>query len=116
MSVLSEINTIAEAVGVPSETGYFSGTPPDEYIVITPMSDTFELFADNQPQNEIQEARLSLYSKKNYSAIKNRLVRKLLQAGFTVTDRRYIGLENDTHYHHYAIDVAKDFLFEEEEI
>ena len=38
----------------------------------------------------------------------------LLTAGFTITDRRYIAHEDDTGYHHYAIDVAKEY--EQEEI
>ena len=32
---------------------------------------------------------------------------------FTITDRRYIGHEDDTGYHHYAIDVAKYYILEE---
>lgn len=45
--------------------------------------------------------------------IKNTLVRALLAADVTVTDRRYIGFETDTGYHHYAIDVAKSYVWEE---
>jgi len=30
-----------------------------------------------------------------------------------VTDRRYIGHEDDTDYHHYAIDVAKEYELQE---
>ena len=30
-------------------------------------------------------------------------------SGFTITDRRYIGYESDTKYHHIAIDVAKHY-------
>ena len=37
----------------------------------------------------------------------------LLNADFTVTERRYIGHEDDTGYHHYAIDVAKNYRLEE---
>lgn len=45
--------------------------------------------------------------------IKNTLARALLAADVTVTDRRYIGHEDDTGYHHYAIDVAKSYVWEE---
>jgi len=31
----------------------------------------------------------------------------------TITDRRYIGYENDTGYHHYAVDVAHYYEMEE---
>ncbi len=114
MSILSELNSLLDGLGIPIETGVFSGVPPDEYLVITPMTDTFEVFADNQPQVETQEVRLSLFIKGNYTTRKNEIVNTLLQADFTITDRRYIGHEDDTGYHHYAIDVAKEYEVKEE--
>ena len=112
MSLLSELNMLLKPI-VPIETGVFSDTPPNRYLVITPLSDTFELYADNVPNHEIQEARLSLFDKGSYTAIKNKIVRALLNADFTITDRRYVGHEDDTGYHHYAIDVAKNFRTED---
>lgn len=35
--------------------------------------------------------------------------RAVMYIGVAITDRRYIGYEQDTGYHHYAIDVAKEF-------
>lgn len=113
MSILSELNTVLAAAGVPAETGVFSGEPPDEYAVVTPLSDTFDFYADDLPRTETQEARLSLFCKSNYIKMKNRLVSALLQAGFGITDRRYIGHEDDTKYHQYAIDVAKNYEVED---
>ena len=107
MSLLSELNTLLSDCGIPVETGIFSDKAPDAYIVLTPLSDSFELHADNAPGCETQEARLSLYSKGSYTKAKNALVRTLLGADFYIPDRRYIGYETDTGYHHYAIDVAK---------
>ena len=94
------------------ETGIFSDKAPDSYLVITPLTETLELHADNTPGCETQEARLSLYSKGSYTKLKNALVRTLLGADFYITDRRYIGFETDTGYHHYAIDVAKIYDLE----
>ena len=111
--MLEELNTIVESAGLPVETGIFSAAAPDEYVVITPISEYFELFSDNAPGMNIEEARLSLFSKGNYVAKKCQLVRFLLAAGFFVTERRYIGLEEDTDYHHFAIDVAKEYMEEE---
>ena len=65
-----------------------------------------ELHADNAPGCETQEVRLSLFTKGNYTKLKNAIVRALLGADFYITDRRYIGFETETGYHHYAIDVA----------
>ena len=113
MSLLSELKTVIEAVGLPVETGVFSDEPPDEYVVVTPLADTYELHADNLPEYEIQEARLSLFSRGNYLKRKKQLSKALLSADFTITDRRYIDHEDDTGFHHYAIDVAKPYRLEE---
>lgn len=111
MSILKELSALLSPI-LPIETGVFSGKPPKEYLVLTPLSDTFELFCDNMPKAEIQEVRISLFSKSNYIKLKNQLVRILLQADFTITDRRYIGHEHDTGYHHYAIDVENFYELE----
>jgi hypothetical protein len=103
--MLEELNTIVESAGLPVETGVFSSAAPSEYVVITPISEHFELFADNAPGMNIEEARLSLFSKGNYGAKKSLLVRMLLSAGFLVTERRYIGCEEETKYHQYCVDV-----------
>ncbi|HQH66715.1 MAG TPA: hypothetical protein P5519_13235 [Spirochaetia bacterium] len=113
MSILSELNTLFETANIPVETGVFSGVPPDEYMVLTPLTDTFAVYGDNKPLADINEVRISLFSKNNYLQRKNQLVRMLLQADFVITDRRYIGHEDDTGYHHYAIDVAKYYELEE---
>ena len=96
MSLLSELKIVIEAVGLPVETGVFSDEPPDEYVVVTPLADTYELHADNLPGYETQEARLSLFSRGNYLKRKKQLSKALLAADFTITDRRYIGHEDDT--------------------
>ena len=111
--MLEELNIIVASAGLPVETGVFSTSAPDAYVVITPISEHFELFSDNAPGMNIEEARMSLFSKGNYSAKKRQLVRFLLSAGFLVSERRYIGLEEDTGYHHFAIDVAKEYMEED---
>ena len=113
MSILLELNTLVNAVPLPVETGVFSGKAPDEYVVILPLSDIFEVHADNRPGYEVQEARLSLFIKGNYRLRKKQITTALLNADFTVTERRYIGHEDDTGYHHYVIDVAKNYGLEE---
>ena len=71
MSLLSELNTIISPL-VPLETGVFSDPAPDKYAVITPIVDTFELYTDDKPRHEIQEARISLFDKGSYTALKSR--------------------------------------------
>ena len=113
MSLLKDLNSLLEPTGIPIETGVFSGKPPDEYIVITPMSDRLDFYADNQAHSVIEEARLSLFTKKNYQSLKKQITKTLLAGEATITDRQYIGFENDTKYHHYAIDVLKEYEMEE---
>ena len=110
MSILQELHTIFENLGVPVETGVFSDVAPDEYVVITPMSDNFGDYANNMPLYETQEARISLYSKGNYQKRKNQIVKALLAAEITVSDRRYIGYENDTVFHSYCVDTSKEYF------
>lgn len=113
MSVLADIQTALSVLDIPIETGVFSDAAPAKYIVVVPIADTFDLHADNAPGIDVQEARLSLYVQGNYMADKNALVKTLLGADFTITDRRYIGYETETGYHHYAVDVAKYYEMEE---
>lgn len=113
MSLLSELKSIAEELNIKVETGVFSDTPPDEYIVLTPLADSFEMHCDNLPKYEIQEVRISIFSKGNYTVLKYKLVTAILKADITITDRRYIGHEDDTGYHHYAVDTAKSYEMEE---
>ncbi len=113
MNILSDLKKALKTAKIPTETGVFSGAPPCEYLVITPLSDTFELDSDDYPSYETQEARISLFSKGNYLKAKNVIVKLLLKADFTITDRRYIEHEDDTGFHHYAIDVAKLYELED---
>ncbi len=112
MSLLAELNVLADELDIPVETGVFTGTAPDEYLVLTPLVDSFALHADNRPQYDVQEVRISLYAKGNYVERRDQIVRALLAAEITITDRRYIGHEDDTGYFHYAIDVAKPYEME----
>ena len=113
MSILADLYTVLSALDLPIETGVFKDEAPDRYLVIVPMVDSFTLHADNSPGIDVQEVRLSLYSKGNYIKDKNALVKTLLSNDFTVTDRRYIGYETETGYHHFAVDVAKHYQMEE---
>jgi hypothetical protein len=112
MSILSELNTIISPI-LPVETGVFSGVPPDAYAVLSPLTDTFPLSGDNRPLAEMNEVRISLFTKSNYLAKARTVIRACVAADFTVTARQYIGREDDTGYHNYAIDVAKTYEWEE---
>ena len=112
MSLLSELNTLLDTLQIPVETGVFNGKAPETYVVITPLTDSYAMYAGDDPQYEVQEARLSLFSQGNYRPLKRQIEKALLAAGITMTDRRYIGHEDDTGYHHFAIDAAKQYELE----
>ena len=113
MSVLADIQSALSPLPIPMETGAFTDTAPDAYMVVVPLSDSYGLYADNAPAYDVQEARISLYAKGNYTAAKNAVVRALLDNDFTITDRRYVGYETETGYHHYVVDVARHYEMEE---
>lgn len=77
-SILRDLKKTLMVTGLPMETGVFSDQAPEEYLVITPMNDLFDLFADNLPQMDLQEARISLFAKGNYMARKNQIVALLI--------------------------------------
>lgn len=113
MTILSAIQTVMTPLNIPVETGAFTTKAPDQYIVVVPMTDTFDLHADNQPGIDVQEARISIYSKGSYTTMKNNVVKALLAGDFTITGRQYIGYEAESGYHHYNVDVAKYYEMEE---
>lgn len=114
MSALSDLNEILTRRRVPVETGVFSKKPPETYAVLTPLIDVYDLFADNRPGVDICEVRISVFTKNNYLKLVSSLCADLLRSGFTITERRYLGHEDDTGFHHYAIDVAKEYFLKEE--
>ncbi len=114
MNILSEIKSLLSDINVPIETGVFSKKAPDEYIVLVPLADSYPLNADNNPQLDQQEVRISIFTKGNYIRLKNRISNKLISNFFYITDRRYNGLDTDTGYYQYTIDVAKTYDIEED--
>ena len=105
MSLLTTLTSLLTSLGFDVQTSIHVGTPPDTYIVLTPLSESFDAFADNNPEINIEEVRISLFTKSNYLADKQTIETALLSSGLTITDRKYQEYEQDTGYHHYVIDV-----------
>lgn len=114
MNILSEVKTLLETLNIPIETGVFTGEALNEYIVLVPLADSFPLNADDEPQTDKQELRISIFTKGNYIKLKNSITGRLITHFFYITDRRYNGYETDTGYHQYTIDVAKTYDIEED--
>lgn len=109
MGLLSEVKTIIETLELPVETGGYSDPAPDRYVVLTPLADVYELYSDNLPQQNVEEVRIVLFDKSNYLAAKKQIEDACLVSDITITDRRYVGYDNEVGYHQYAIDVAKNY-------
>lgn len=104
--LLTQLTHIAQRLGIPSAVGVFPQSPaPDTFVVFTPISELFEFHADNTPQVDTSEVRLSLYTTHNYLKLAERLTQAVLDADLTVSARRYVGFEADTGYHHWALDI-----------
>ena len=114
MNILSELNSLCETLDIHVETGVFSGKAPSTYVVLVPLNDSFPFNADNYPQTDVQEVRISIFTKSNYIKLKNKIITRLLGGDFYITDRRYNGFETGSGYHQYTIDVAKQYDIEEE--
>lgn len=114
MNILSELKSLLLDMNVPIETGVFSKKAPDEYIVLVPLADSYPFNADNTPQMDQQEVRISIFTRGNYIKLKNSISKKLIMNFFYITDRRYNGLDTDTGYYQYTIDVAKIYDIEED--
>ena len=96
--ILEDLQTTLAEMDIPVETGIFSDKAPEQYLVIIPLADTFDLHADNAPGVDVQEARLSLFTTGSYTTAKNKLIRLLLRDDFTITGRLYNGYETETSY------------------
>ena len=114
MMLLEKLISLFSELDVPIETGIFSEQALTIHRLI-PVASTYELYADNLPKQDIEEVRISIYSKSNYLSIKRNLEKLLLVNGLTITERRYNGYEKESKYHHFTIDVADHFNIEEEQ-
>ena len=105
MNILSELVSLMNSLSIPVETGVFSGKAPETYVVLVPLADNYDLYADNRPHVDSQEVRISLYSKGNYRITKKAIEDALIDREFVITGRTYLGHEDDTGFYHISIDV-----------
>lgn len=107
MDILTEITDLCRTLSLPVATSIWLEAPaPDCYAVITPLTESYALWGDDRPGVNIEEARISLYTRGDYTETAKQLGEACLERGLTVTGRTYVGFETDTKYHHWAIDLA----------
>ena len=115
VSLLSDLVGLFDELGIPCETAALTDKAPDTYVALTPIQDYYSVEGDDIPLDEVQEIRISLFTRGNYRALKRSIEKACIAAGLCITGRRYVGREDDTKYFHYAIDVANSYSLEQEE-
>lgn len=111
MSIYELIINTLEPLVIPVSINENTDKIAERYIVITPLYEGFDVFADNMPSIEVSEIELAVYSRGNYLKLVKDISALLINAGFTITNRRYLEYEKDTKLHHYIIDVAMEFCY-----
>ncbi|AOZ73402.1 hypothetical protein BK816_00975 [Boudabousia tangfeifanii] len=106
MECLEILVGVFQRLGLQVFTGTWPALPASDYAVLLPLVDIYDLHADNTPSVEIQYVRINLFSQENYLPLVHRLLPLLRQKDLTITERRYIGHDPETGYHHYAVEVA----------
>lgn len=93
------------------ETGAFNRLADSEdYIAVIPQ-ETLIQYADDFPQREIQNARITIYAAADWQAAEYAIVRACIAAGLYVTARTYGGWSDEDKRHAYNIDVAQSYPF-----
>lgn len=113
MNILTELNNLLSTLKIPIETGVFKDKAPNSYLVLVPLTDTYPLNADDKPQVDYQECRITIFSKENYLKIKRDISTLVLANDFYISSRTYNGYDAGSGYYQYSIDVAKNYLLEE---
>jgi hypothetical protein len=110
MSILEELHELLDPI-LPTENDFYSGVPLETYAVLIPLDEPLGLYADDLPLIEMPIVRISVFTKNNYISLVKQLKKLLLENDFTITECRKVEFEEDTKYHHYAIEVQKDYTF-----
>ena len=112
MELLAELAKIMNELEIPFETAVYTREPPDEYVILCPIVDTYDLHADNRPGVAIQEVQISIFTKGSYKQLKTKILAVLLDREIIITERRFNGYDEKTGYYHYSIDVANYYSLE----
>lgn len=111
MSIYELIKNTLLPLNIPVTINQNADKSASKYVTLIPLYDGFEVYADNKPVIDIKEVELAIYTKGNYLELVEQITRLLIEAGFTITNRKYIEYEEDTKLHHYVIDVAMEYCY-----
>lgn len=106
MNVNKLINNALKRTGIPVHSDV-EDNGDEEYIIYNYVSEPFENFSDNIPENDYTNLQLHYFSKKNPHATKKRIANLLFTAGFDVAIGATV-FETDTKYYHTVMDIGID--------
>ena len=86
MNILAQVNLLLSRLSIPVETGSMKQATSDKYIVLVPLADSYPVSADNLPIADVQELRITIFSKENYIKLKNQIISILLSNDFCITE------------------------------
>lgn len=113
-NILSDVKLVLDSLHIPNETAKFSKNTPGCFAVLIPLTNEFE-YSDNLPSDDIESLRISVFVKGNYIKHVDKIVKAIINADLTITNRKFIDYEEDTFYYHYVIDVENNYKFERKE-
>jgi hypothetical protein len=114
-SLSADLKPVIEKFGIPVMTGFFRDGDKQRsavYVVMIPVSESFELYADDTPYNETQTVRLYIVSGKDTTILRRKIALSILKNGFTISDRSFESYNNVSGEFIYTIDVTKDYELE----
>lgn len=112
MSLLTELKTLMDNSKIRFSTGYFDTScknrlkDSNDYIAVIPQESNV-LYGDDSPTDEMQNARIVIYTPGSWTELQLKLFSELIRGGFYVTSMEYGGYDETDHRHAYNIDVAK---------
>lgn len=111
MSIFEIIIDTLKPLNIPVAFNENLDKQSSQYVSMIPIQEGFIAYSDNKPGMEIIEVELAVYTKGNYIDLAREITRLLIEAGFTIRNRKYIEFKEDTKLHHYVIDVAMEFCY-----
>lgn len=111
MSIFELITNTLKPLGIPVAMAENTDKQLNNYIVMKPVQEDFIAYADNKPNMEVVQAEISLYSKENFIDLAREITSILLEAGFTIKNRKYMDYNQEARLHHYVIYVAMEFSY-----
>lgn len=103
MTIIQRLDTILNDMGIVFYPGYHEGDG-DDYGVYEGMTDSPDIFADNQSQVTICACNVHLFVKEEKVRKKRKLLRLLRSADICVGDI-YEQYEAETGYTHYIVEL-----------